>query len=95
MRAIPIVSLIVLAGCAATAKDFENMPAADVCYRAMTDSSEKAMAEAELQRRRINCQDHTAEIKKIQDIEQRTGQMGGGVGEGTPKPSGGGMGRGY
>jgi hypothetical protein len=96
MRAILLFPLAALAACAATTpKDLEKMPAAEVCYLAMIDSSDKDAAQAEVNRRRVNCQDHTAEIKKIQDIEQRTGSMGGGVGEGTPKPSGGGMGRGY
>ena len=98
MRAILLLPLAALAACAApTPKDMEKLPAAEVCYRAMTDSSEKEMAQAEVNRRRVNCNDHMAEIKKIQDIEQRTGSMGGGIGEATPKPSGGsGMGgRGY
>jgi len=96
MRAILLFPLAALAACAApTPKDMEKLSAAEVCYRAMIDSSEKEMAQAEVNRRRVNCQDHTAEIKKIQDMEQRVGGTGGGVSEGTPKPSGGGMGGRY
>ena len=94
MRSI-VMLLPLLAACAApTAKDMEKMSAPEVCYLAMIDSSEKDMAQAEVNRRRVNCQDHTAEIKKIADIEQRTGAMGGGVGDGTAKPAPSG-GRGY
>jgi hypothetical protein len=99
MRVLSILSLFVLAGCAATAKDLQAMSPAEVCYRSMTDTSEKAMAQAEVQRRSINCQDHMAEIKKINELEQRTNRMGEGVGDATPKAktgtSSGGMGRGY
>jgi hypothetical protein len=58
----------------------------------MVEPDQKAMVDAEIQRRKANCADHSAEIKKIQDIEQR---MGAATGEATPKqpPSGGGMGR--
>ena len=96
MRAILLLPLAALAACAApTPKDMEKMPVAEVCYLSMVDSSDKDLAQAEVNRRRVNCNDHMAEIKKIQDIEQRTGGMGGGVGEGTPKPSGTSSGRGY
>jgi hypothetical protein len=90
MRAILLFPLAALAACAAPSpKDMEKLPAAEVCYRAMAEPSQKEMAQAEISRRSINCQEHTAEIKKIQDMEQRLGGTGGGVGEGTPKPSGG------
>ena len=86
MRAILLLPLAALAACAApTAKDMEKLPVAEVCYRAMVDSSEKDVAQAEVARRGVNCNDHMAEIKKIQDLEQRTGGMGGGVGDGTPR----------
>jgi hypothetical protein len=86
MRAILLFPLAALAACAApSAKDMEKMPVAEVCYLSMIDSSDKDNAQAEVNRRRVNCNDHMAEIKKIQDLEQRTGGMGGGVGDGTPR----------
>jgi hypothetical protein len=98
MRTILLCPLFVAAGCAApSAKDLEKQPPAEVCYMGMTQPENKQMVDAEIQRRKINCQDYAAEIKKIQEIEMRAGRMGEGVGEGTPKggTSSGGMGRGY
>jgi hypothetical protein len=104
MRAILLCPLLVIAACAApSAKDLEKQPPAEVCYMGMTQPENKQMVDAELQRRKINCQEYSAEIKKIHDLEQRAGRMGEAVGEGTPKAgtnmgsgsSGGGMGRGY
>ena len=90
MRAILLLPLAALAACASSSpKDMEKMPVAEVCYLSMVDSSDKDAAQAEVNRRRVNCNDHMAEIKKIQDIEQRTGGMGSGVGDGTPRQSSG------
>ena len=97
MRAILLLPLAALAACAApTAKDMEKLPVAEVCYRAMIDSSEKDMAQAEVTRRGVNCNDHMAEIKKIQDLEVRAGggTPGAEVTGGAAKSSGG-SGRGY
>lgn len=96
MRAILLFPLVALAACATpTPKDMEKLPVAEVCYLSMVDSSDKDAAQAEVDRRRVNCNDHMAEIKKIQDIEQRTGGMGGGIGEATPRQGSGMGGRGY
>ena len=73
MRALLLFPVIVLAACASTPKDLEKMPIAEVCYLGMTDSAEKDAAQAEVNRRRANCQDHMAEIQKIQDLEARAG----------------------
>jgi hypothetical protein len=62
----------------------------------MVDSSDKDKAQAEVNRRRVNCNDHMAEIRKIQDLEARAGggTPGAEVTGGAAK-SGGGSGRGY
>jgi hypothetical protein len=81
--------VIGLAGCATSPVDLAKMSPAELCYTAMVDEDNKAKAEAEILRRKEDCQKHQAEIKKIHEYEQRAGQTGGGVGEGTPRPSGG------
>ena len=97
MRAAFLLVPLVAACAAPTAKDMEKLAPAEVCFRAMTDSPEKEMAQNEVNRRGVNCQDHMAEIKKIQDFEARAGGSSGGaeVQGGAAKSSGGGMGRGY
>ena len=92
-----LVLLPLVAACAATTpKDLEKLPIAEVCYLSMSDSGEKEMALAEVNRRRVNCQDHMAEIKKIQDLEARAGGSTPGVSvESGASKSSGGMGRGY
>jgi hypothetical protein len=94
MRAtLLLCPLFIVAACAATTpKDLERMPIAEVCYLGMSDPDQKPMADAEVARRKANCQDHTAEIKKIEDIERRAGMGDAGTAQGGARPSGG-MGR--
>jgi hypothetical protein len=98
MRYALLCPLFVIAACAApSAKDLEKQPPAEVCYMGMTQPENKQLVDAEIQRRKINCQDYAAELQKMQDMEMRAGG-GMGTGEAAPKsatPSGGGMGRGY
>ena len=99
MRYALICPLLVAACATTTADDLKRMPTAEVCYLGMAQPEHKPMVDAEIQRRNANCQDHAAEIRKMQDLEMRAGRMGEGVGDATPKPSGntggGMMGRGY
>src|SRR5439155_8824839 len=92
--------LLALAACAATSpKDVEKMSTVDACYLAMVEPEKKAMVDAEINRRKANCMDHEAELKKMADLEMRAGGSGP---QGTDAakasgygvaPSGGGMGR--
>ncbi|TMH60014.1 MAG: hypothetical protein E6H57_22010 [Betaproteobacteria bacterium] len=93
MRMILLCPLVVVAACAApSAKDLEKQPPAEVCYMGMTQPENKQMADAEIQRRKINCQDYAAEMQKMQDMERRAGTSGDtGTGQ-AARPSGG-MGR--
>lgn len=101
LQLCPLVVPVFVAACASTtAADLKRMPTAEVCYLGMTQPEHKQMVDAEIQARKANCQDHAAEMKKMQEIEMRAGRMGDGVGDATPKAgtsmgSGGGMGRGY
>lgn len=94
MRTILLASVIALAACASTPKDLEKMSIAEVCYLAMTDSVDKEAAQAEVNRRRANCQDHMAEIQQIQDLEARAagGTPGASVEGGAAKSGMGGRG---
>jgi hypothetical protein len=101
MRATLILPLIVLAACASTSpKDVEKMSTIDACYMAMMDPDAKAMVDAEMQRRKANCMDHEAELKKMADEEMRAGGAGPATTEaakpglgGGPSGGTGGMGR--
>lgn len=102
MRATILLCPLFIAACAApTAKDLERQPPAEVCYMGMTQPEHKQLVDAEIQRRKINCQDYAAEMKKMQDQEMRAGRMGEGMGDGqrstgSGSNTGGGMGgRGY
>ena len=100
MRALLVFPLLALAACAATSpKDLEKMSTVDACYLAMMEPEKKPMVDAEMQRRRANCADHEAELKKMADVEMRAGgagPAGASVTGGAAKSSGGGMGgRGY
>jgi len=74
MRALLLCLLAVLAACAgATPKDVEKMSTVDACYLAMMEPENKPMVDAEMQRRKANCMDHEAELKKMADAEMRAG----------------------
>jgi hypothetical protein len=98
MRALLLFPVVALAACAgATPKDVEKMSTVDACYLAMMEPDTKPMVDAEMQRRKANCMDHAAELKKMADQEIRAG--GGPQGTEAAKGSGygaapsGGMGR--
>src|SRR5215472_6014609 len=100
MRAFLLFPLAVLAGCASTsAKDLEKMSTIDVCYFAMMEPDQKAMAKAEIRRRNANCDQYSAELKKMADQEMRAGGSGPSTsdaakaGAGTMGGGTGGMGR--
>src|SRR5262245_22305738 len=96
MRALLLSSVVVaLAACAgATPKDVEKMSTVDACFLAMMEPDKKPMVDAEMQRRKANCMDHEAELKKMAEQEIRAG--GGPAGMDAAKsagtPQGGGMG---
>ena len=102
MRALQAFPLVALAACAATSpKDVEKMSTVDACYLAMVEPEKKPMVDAEMQRRKANCMDHEAELKKMAEQELRAGGSGPqgtdaartpGVG-GPGGSAGGGMGR--
>lgn len=100
MRALLVFPLVAIAACASTSpKDLAKMSAIDVCYLAMMDPDEKPKAETELRRRDANCDQYSAELKKMADQEMRAGGSGPqstnaakSSGYGTPS-GGGGMGR--
>ena len=100
MRALLVLPLVAIAACASTSpKDVEKMSTVEACYLAVVEPDKKPMVDAEMQRRRANCADHEAELKKMADQEMRAGGSGP---QGTDAakssgygvaPSGGGMGR--
>ncbi len=102
MRTLLLLPLVALAACASTTpKDLEKMSTVDVCYLGIVEPDTKPMVDAEMPRRKENCQDHEAELKKMADQELRAGGSGpqgtdaaksGGVGMGGAT-MGGGMGR--
>ena len=69
------ILLLVLAGCASA--DVSKISDLDVCYTARVDEDNKAKAMAEIQRRKLDCEKYSAEIKKMWDAEQRAGGTGG------------------
>jgi hypothetical protein len=98
MRALLAFPLVALAACAATSpKDVEKMSTVDACYLAMMEPEKKPIVDAEMQRRRANCADHEAELKKMADLEMRAGGSGPQGADAAKSsgaaPSGGGMGR--
>ena len=99
MRALLILSVATLAACAgATPKDVEKMSTLDACYLAMVEPDMKQAVDAEMQRRKANCMDHEAELKKMADQEMRAGgagPAGAAIQGGAARPSGGMGGRGY
>lgn len=77
MRNLLLVPVLALAACAAaTPKDVEKMSTLDACYLAMMEPDKKPMVDAEMQRRKENCMDHAAELKKMADAEMRAGGSG-------------------
>ena len=103
MRAVLLFPFVALAACASTPspKDVEKMSTIDACYLAMVEPDTKAMVDAEMQRRKANCMDHEAALKKMADQEMRAGGSGpqqstdaakSGLGQGGGM-GGGGMGR--
>lgn len=99
MRAFLLFPLVIIAACASTSpKDLEKMSTLDACYLAMMEPDKKPMVEAELQRRNANCEQYSAELKKMADQEIRAGGGPSGMdaakSAGAPTSSGGGMGGG-
>ena len=77
MRALLALPLFAIAACAGTSpKDVEKMSTVDACYLAMVEPEKKATVDAEMQRRKANCMDHEAELKKMADQEMRAGGSG-------------------
>jgi len=103
MRALLAFPLVALAACAATSpKDVEKMSTLDACYLGMMEPEKKPMVDAEMQRRRANCADHEAELKKMAELEMRAGGGGpagasvtGTAAKSSGGPGGMGGGRGY
>ena len=90
MRALLALPLFAIAACAGTSpKDVEKMSTVDACYLAMVEPEKKATVDAEMQRRKANCMDHEAELKKMADQELRAGGSGP---QGTDAARGAGMG---
>ena len=97
MRYIPLVALL-LAGCAGlTTESLQRTDTAQLCYIAVTQPENRALAEAELKRRNANCQDHTAEVRRMleDDARMKTEGMSSGMSRPGGMGMGGGMGRGY
>lgn len=96
MRALLLFPVVALAACAgAQPKDIEKMSTVDACFLAMMEPDKKPMVDADMQRRKENCMDHEAELKKMADQEIRAG--GGPAGMDAAKAAGvpsGGMGSG-
>lgn len=84
-----LICLLCLAGCAST--DVAKMSDVELCYTAMVDEDNKNKAQAEIQRRKVDCQRHSAEVKKMHEMEQRAGQTGGSMTEGQRPQGGGGV----
>jgi hypothetical protein len=78
--------LLLLAGCASA--DVSKMSALDLCYTRAVDDDLRSKAEAEIAKRRLDCTPYAAEIKKMNEQEQRAGTTGGGIGDATPKQGG-------
>ena len=98
MRALLALPLLVLAACASNSpKDLQKMSTLDVCYEAMMEPDKKPMAEAEIRRRNTNCDQYSAELKKMAEQEMRAGGSGPQAGDAAKaagaQSSGGGMGR--
>jgi hypothetical protein len=75
-------------GCAST--DVAKMAPAELCYTRLVDEDNKSKAEAEISKRRIDCNQYAAEVKKMHEMEQRAGQTGGSMTEGErPQGTGG------
>ena len=96
MRSILLVPLL-LAGCAGlTAESLQRTDTAQVCYIAVTQPENRTLAEAELKRRNANCQEHTAEVRRMLEDDARMKTEG--VSTGAARSGGMGMGggmRGY
>ncbi len=74
MRALLLFPFLAIAACASTSpKDLEKMSTIDVCYLAMMEPDQKPLAEAEIRRRNANCDQYTAELKKMAEQEMRAG----------------------
>jgi hypothetical protein len=91
MRALLVFPLAALAACASTNADsLKRMSTAEVCYVGMVEPEHRQMVDAELQARNANCQDHAAEIAKLQSMEQRAGGTGPADTSSAAKPASGG-----
>ena len=56
MRALLLFPLVVLAACASTSpKDLEKMSTVDVCYLGVVEPDQRAMVDAEIDRRKADC----------------------------------------
>lgn len=92
MRAI-VLAALVLAGCAGlSAESLQRADTAQVCYLAVTQPENRQLVEAELKRRNANCQDHIAEVRRMQEDDARIGS--GSMSSGASRSTGMGM-RGY
>jgi hypothetical protein len=89
MRYVLACLVVVVGGCASA--DVGKMSAAELCYARMVDEDTRPKAEAEITRRKVDCNQHSAEVKKMHEQEQRAGQTGGGYTEGTPRSGGTGL----
>ena len=78
MRALLALPLFAIAACASTTspKDVEKMSTVEACYLGVVEPDKKPMVDAEMQRRKANCMDHEAELKKMADQEMRAGGSG-------------------
>lgn len=86
MRPILLVPAVLLAACAGTSpKDLEKMSTIDVCYEGMMEPDKKAMVDAELNRRKENCDKYADKLKQMASQEARAG---GAVGPQDAKSSG-------
>ena len=97
MRTLLLLPAIMLAACAGTSsKDLEKMSTLDVCYEGMMEPDNKAMVDAELNRRKENCDKYSEKLKEMASQEARAG---GGAGpqdaKSTGAPTMGGGMRGY
>ncbi len=88
MRHALLILIAALAGCASV--DVAKMSPVELCYTRMVDDDNRSKAETEIARRKLDCNQYAAEVKKMNEMEQRAGQTGGGYTEGTPRSSGGG-----
>ena len=100
MRIAILLSSLFIAACATSnTTDLKRMSTAEVCYFGMVEPEKQQMAMDEVRRRNDDCNQHSAEIAKIRDLEARAGANPGGAnpmeGSGSGAQRSGSMGRGY